>query len=66
MRRDFLGMGSLGVLVRRGIEGEVPTFQDALFMGRTFQVLVFPRLQVDGFSDVVMDLIPNCPPIQMS
>jgi hypothetical protein len=66
VRRDSFGLGALGVLVKRGIEGEVPTVQDALFMWRTFQVLIFPRLQMDGFSDVVMNLIPNMFPILMS
>jgi hypothetical protein len=66
MRRDSFGFGSLMVLVKRGIEGEVPSVQDSLFMGRTFQVLVFPILHMDGFFDVVMNLIPNCLPILMS
>ena len=59
MGRDSFGFGSLGVLFKRGIEGEVPTIQDAMFIRRKFQVLDVPRLQMDGFSDIVMSLIPT-------
>jgi hypothetical protein len=47
------------------VEVDDPYVQDTLFLGRTRQVLIFPRLQEGGFFDVVMYVFPNCLPIKM-
>ena len=58
MRRVSLGLGSMRVPGRRGVEVDIPVVQDALFMRRTYQVIAFLRMQVGGFFDVVMNLFP--------